>query len=322
MSADKIILFSILVFLIPVAINEAHAKTFDVAIPQGSASPTNLFHFVQSEITVSVNDKIRWINFDDIAHTVTSGSFRGGPNGIFNSGLLEKSEIFVYIVDPSDIGTLSYYCTIHPWMNGIITVLDPEGMPVAMVTESGSSETASGYLREAQSFGQNANEYVDTDYYNQAAVSYIQAGINYHEAALEYTLLEDHENAAKYHHEAANQYHKAALYFEKSQDFTLSVIQHHQAGVHHHFAGVSHEMAGDQKDARKHFAEAMLHKGMAKFGSEYTLPPKQQLQWLADPSELVCKEGLDIIFKSTTKEPVCIKPDTVTKLVERGWGQH
>ncbi|MDH3856063.1 MAG: hypothetical protein OES27_08080, partial [Nitrosopumilus sp.] len=63
-------------------------------------------------------------------------------------------------------------------------------------------------------------------------------------------------------------------------------------------------------------------KGMAKFGSDYILPPRHQLQWLADPSELTCKEGLNMIFKSTTKEPVCVKPETATKLIERGWGQQ
>jgi plastocyanin len=321
-SFDKIIVFSMLVFLIPITMNDVYAETFDVVIPQGAASPTNSFHFLPSEITVSVSDKIRWINFDDNTHTITSGSFQGGPDGIFNSGLLEKGEIYPYIADQSDIGTLSYYCTLHPWMNGIITVLDPEGIPVARVTESGSLDAALGHLKEAQSFVKSAKEFRDTGFDNQAAASYIQAGINYHSAALEYALLEDRENAAKYHHEAAIQHHNAALHFEKGQDFTQSVIQHHHAGIHHHFAGVSHEIMGDHKTARKHFAEAILHKGMAKFGSDYILPPRHQLQWLADPSELTCKEGLDIIFKSTTKEPVCVKPETVTKLIERGWGQQ
>ena len=66
-----------LVFLIPITMNDVYAETFDVVIPQGSASPTNLFHFLPSEITVSVSDKIRWINFDDNTHTITSGSFQG-----------------------------------------------------------------------------------------------------------------------------------------------------------------------------------------------------------------------------------------------------
>ncbi|MDH3678272.1 MAG: hypothetical protein OEQ12_08235 [Nitrosopumilus sp.] len=320
-SFDKVIVFLMLVFLITITTHDVYAKTFDVVIPQGAANPTNLIHFLHSEITVSINDKIRWINFDTSTHTVTSGSFQGGTNGIFNSGLLEKSEVFTYIIDPSDIGNLSYYCTLHPWMNGIITVLDPEGMPVARVSESGSLEAALSNIGEAQSFADKAKELGVTGYDNQAAVSYIQAGINYHKAALEYTLLEDHENAAKYHHEAAMQHHNAAIHFEKWQDFTQSVIQHYQSGVHHHFAGVSHEMMGDPKTASKHFAEAILQKGMAKFGSDYTLPPKQQMRWLSDPSEISCKDGLNILFKSTTKEPACVKPETATKLIERGWGK-
>jgi len=321
-SFEKIILFSLFVFLIPMTIHDVYAETFDVVIPKSAANPTNLVHFVSSEITVSVNDKIRWINFDDSAHTITSGSFQGGPDGIFNSGLIENKEVFPYIVDPSDIGTLSYYCTLHPWMNGIITVLDPEGMPVARVAESGSLDSALAHVEEAQSFVVNAKELGDAGNDNQAAVSYIQAGINYHDAAMEYALLKDQENAAKYHHEAANQHHNAALHFEKWNDFTQSVIQHHQAGVHHHFAGVSHEMMKEHETAGKHFTEAILHKGMAKFGSDYILPPKHQLRWLADPADISCKEGLDIIIKSSTKVPACVKPTTAEKLIERGWGHY
>jgi len=310
-----------LVFLIPLTTQDVYAKTFDVAIPQGASNPTSLFHFIHSEITVSVNDKIRWINFDDSTHTITSGSFQGGPNGIFNSGLIDKDEVFSYIVDPSDIGTLSYYCTLHPWMNGFVTVLDPEGMSVGRVAESGSLEAAQGHFMEAQSFVKSAEEFGDTGYDNEAAVSYIQAGINFHSAALEYSLLKDHKKAAEYHHEAAAQHHNAALHFEEWGDLTQSVIQHHQAGVQHHFAGVSHDIMGDHKTAGKHFAEAILHKGMAKLGSGYVLPPKHQLRWLADPSDLACKEGMETIFKSTTKEPACVKPGTATKLTQRGWGQ-
>ncbi len=136
---------------------------------------------------------------------------------------------------------------------------------------------------------------------------------------MEYALLDDHENAARYHHEAAIQHHNAALHFEKWQDFTQSVIQHHHAGVHHHFAGVQYDIMGDHKSAGKHFAEALLHKGMAKFGSDYILPPKHQMRWLADTSDLNCKEGLGMILKSTTKEPACVKPSSVERLIDRGW---
>lgn len=308
--------------LILFVFEEAHAKTFDVVIPIGATNPSGSLHFLNSEITVSVNDKIRWINFDYSTHTVTSGSFQGGPDGIFNSGLLEKDEVFTYITDPTNIGNLSYYCTLHPWMNGIITVSDPEGMAVGRVAESGSVDAANSYVEEAQSFVVAAKEFGDDGYDNQAAVSYNQAAINYHYAAIEYSLLNQHENAAKYHHEAAIQHHNAAVHFEKWNDFTQSVIQHFQSGVHHHFAGVSYEMMGDDENAQKHFSEAMIHKRMSKFGSDYVMPPRHQLQWLSDPSELVCKEGLEIIYKIKTKIPACVKPETATSLVSRGWGQY
>jgi len=311
-----------LIFFISITMYDADAKTYDVVIPQGATNPTGLFHYVNSEITVSVNDKIRWINFDYNTHTVTSGSFQGGPDGIFNSGLLEKDEVFTYVTDPTDIGNLSYYCTLHPWMNGIVTVLDPEGMAVARVAESGSPEAAQRYIEEAQDFIKSAKEFEDTGYDNQAAVSYNQAAINYHVASLEYSLLKNHENAAKYYHEAAIQHHNAAMHFEKYGDFTQSVIQHFESGVDHHFAGVSFETMGDDKNARKHFTETIIQKRMAKFGSDYVMPPKHQLQWLADPSEIVCRDGLEILFKYATKLPVCVKPESTTKLVERGWGQY
>ena len=308
--------------LIPISTIDAYAKTFDVVIPEGAADPKNPIHYLHSEITVSVNDKIRWINFDSSTHTVTSGSFQGGPDGIFNSGLLEPSEIFTYVPDPSDIGTLSYYCTLHPWMNGIITILDPEGMAVARVAEAGSIESAQRHIQEAQGFVDSAKELGDMNFDNQAAVSYIQAAIHYNDAALEYGLLKDHKNAAKFHNKAAIHHHNAALHFEKWSDFTQSVIQHYQSGVQHHFAGTSLEIIGEHETARKHFTDAIFQKRMAKFGSDYVMPPRHQMQWLASPSELVCKEGLDIIFKSTTKEPVCVTPETVTKLVARGWGVY
>ncbi len=60
---------------------------------------------------------------------------------------------------------------------------------------------------------------------------------------------------------------------------------------------------------------------MAKFGSDYVLPPKQQMRWLADTSDLSCKEGLELVLKSTTKEPACVKHSSVEKLIERGWAE-
>jgi len=37
------------------------------------------------------------------------------------------------------------------------------------------------------------------------------------------------------------------------------------------------------------------------------------------PEDVSCKNGLELIFKSTDDSPACVKPKTVEKLVERGW---
>lgn len=53
----------------------------------------------------------------------------------------------------------------------------------------------------------------------------------------------------------------------------------------------------------------------------FTKPsPKQQLENGVLPEEIICKDGLELIFKSTDGSPACVKPKTAEKLIERGWG--
>jgi len=48
-------------------------------------------------------------------------------------------------------------------------------------------------------------------------------------------------------------------------------------------------------------------------------PPLKQIAQGISPNEIICKEGLNLIFKSTNNSPACVKPQTVEKLIERGW---
>jgi len=50
------------------------------------------------------------------------------------------------------------------------------------------------------------------------------------------------------------------------------------------------------------------------------LSPKQQVKQGIEPMNIICKEGLDLIFKSTDNSPACVKPETAKKLIQRGWG--
>ena len=84
-----------LVFLTSMS-QDVFATIYQVTIPEGAIDPKQPSHFLPSEITVSVDDKIQWNNIDTTTHTVTSGSFQGGPDGIFNSGLLEPKDFYTY----------------------------------------------------------------------------------------------------------------------------------------------------------------------------------------------------------------------------------
>ena len=108
-----------------------------VMIPKGSANPevdiTNLTPkqwYDPREISIGVNDTIIWTNNDTEPHTVTSGtggglnSFlsnsKGKPDGLFDSGLFGPDSITSIKFNQS--GTYYYFCTIHPWMEGIVRV--------------------------------------------------------------------------------------------------------------------------------------------------------------------------------------------------------
>ena len=94
-----------------------------VSIPKGTSvpgcedvdkcyDPPSLIIFKSAEII--------WKNDDSSAHTVTSGNIISGPDKLFDSGLIMPNETFSYKFD--EAGEYAYFCMIHPWANGSITV--------------------------------------------------------------------------------------------------------------------------------------------------------------------------------------------------------
>jgi len=51
----------------------------------------------------------------------------------------------------------------------------------------------------------------------------------------------------------------------------------------------------------------------------YFPPPLKQISDGIPPENVTCTEGLEIIFKKSNGLPACVKPSSVSKLVERGW---
>ena len=94
-----------------------------ISLPIGSGVPgcdeTNEC-FLPYEETVAKGATVTWSNDDSAAHTVTSGTPTGGPDGLFDSSIFMAGNSFEFTFD--DAGTYDYFCMVHPWMIGIINV--------------------------------------------------------------------------------------------------------------------------------------------------------------------------------------------------------
>jgi carboxymethylenebutenolidase len=55
---------------------------------------------------------------------------------------------------------------------------------------------------------------------------------------------------------------------------------------------------------------------------EYFPPPLKQIKDGINPINVTCTEGLELVLKQTNGQPACLKPTSVTKLIERGWAIH
>ncbi len=94
-----------------------------ISLPPGSGAPgcdeTNEC-YIPFNVSISAGEEITWSNDDSAAHTVTSGTPTDGPDGIFDSGLFMAGGTFSVTLDES--GEYPYFCMVHPWMTGNISV--------------------------------------------------------------------------------------------------------------------------------------------------------------------------------------------------------
>jgi len=128
-----------------------HMKV-DVTMPTGSGSPeqecvaTNSC-YDPAEVIIDVGGEVTWINADSGVsnfHTATSGQPGDGDAGaLFNSDLLQQNGKFSYKFE--EAGTYNYFCMVHPWMTGVVTVQE------AMAEEEGGTEEG-GAMEEQETY--------------------------------------------------------------------------------------------------------------------------------------------------------------------------
>jgi len=76
--------------------------------------------FIPSTVVITVGGTVTWENTDTAAHTASSGTPAGGPDGVFDSSLIISGGSYSVTLD--DEGTYPYFCMVHPWMEGTVIV--------------------------------------------------------------------------------------------------------------------------------------------------------------------------------------------------------
>jgi plastocyanin len=71
--------------------------------------------FNPASVTVKAGDTVTWTNNDSVGHDVTGDNFKSG-----GSGGLQNGDTFAQTFDKK--GTFDYVCTVHPGMEGSVTV--------------------------------------------------------------------------------------------------------------------------------------------------------------------------------------------------------
>ena len=103
-----------------VLVIEEPPDTATVVMPLGSGIlQDGQIYYDPEDITVPVGTTIVWDNQDDVAHTVSAGTV-DNIGGIFDSGLFNAGETYEFTF--TEPGMHDYFCLVHPWMVGTVTV--------------------------------------------------------------------------------------------------------------------------------------------------------------------------------------------------------
>lgn len=120
---SKILLsLAILALLIPLTIGASFAQqTFQVRIHSGAADPhSNVFLVPPEPLDIAAYDSVEWGNGDGLPHEIVSGTPDNGPDGIFNSGILQPGQSFTFQFVHQ--GTFNYYDKLYPFITGQVNV--------------------------------------------------------------------------------------------------------------------------------------------------------------------------------------------------------
>ena len=91
-----------------------------VILPNGNSLQGNIGYYIPLNLEIKTGSTVVWHNDDVNVHTIQSQDSEGNPSGLFSSSLLQTGDTFEFTFTES--GEYHYYCTLHPWRVGVITV--------------------------------------------------------------------------------------------------------------------------------------------------------------------------------------------------------
>lgn len=96
------------------------SKTFNIIMPNGNSKMGNAGLFIPLNAEIKTGTTVVWINDDFVPHTIQSQDEKGKVIPMFNSDLLYTGDRFAFKFTES--GVYNYFCTLHPWRVGLVTV--------------------------------------------------------------------------------------------------------------------------------------------------------------------------------------------------------
>jgi plastocyanin len=102
---------------------ESSGSQNTVVMPLGSSAATSGVGYDPDPITVSPGASVTWDNQDNVLHTATSGNpDTATPDGTFDTGLVGANQQSKPVTMPTEPGEYTYFCSLHPFLVGTVTV--------------------------------------------------------------------------------------------------------------------------------------------------------------------------------------------------------
>ena len=283
--------------------NSFAEESIKVSIPKGASvlgCEVNSLCYIPDPISVNVGDVVEWTNLDSAVHTVSSGTPKDGEDGIIYSGLMQPDEVFAFSFDES--GTFPYFCTIHPWMEGLIVANPILIKPVksSEIIETRLSESGDIIVtiltdipkaREALSL-----ELQFTDE-NDILIDHMNYDLR---------IIQDNEDILLQENvhsvDGVSEVQSMILESDNPVEITMGL-----RGIYL-----------DSEDVKSVY-ETMDILISDETSSTNGISPRAQMERGVLLSDVACRQGFELVMKNSDKSAACVTLDSVEKLIARGW---